>query len=219
MALEFIAETQTKEWGKLEALHGQKTAEQILTDLCKWMDTYGSLATLRHGFKCYGRTLRVAFFKAAPRAEPRIGGTLREEPRRHHRQLHFSARNEKSLDVVLSVNGIPVATVELKNPLTGQRSRMRCASIGWIATRASQSLISSGGHSSTSPWTLNSVYDTRLAGTGQRIFCRSTKATMVAREIRQTRTAAITARLICGEEVLQRDSLLDMFGAVSPFAD
>lgn len=32
---------------------------QVLTDLCKWMDTYGSIATLRHGFKCYGRTLYV----------------------------------------------------------------------------------------------------------------------------------------------------------------
>ena len=29
------------------------------------MDANGSLATLRHGFKCYGRTLYAAFFKAA----------------------------------------------------------------------------------------------------------------------------------------------------------
>jgi type I restriction enzyme R subunit len=36
------------------------------------------------------------------------------------RQLHFSSRSEKSLDVTLSLNGIPVATLELKNPLTGQ---------------------------------------------------------------------------------------------------
>ncbi len=31
----------------MEALHGEKTGEQILGDLCKWMDAYGSLATLR----------------------------------------------------------------------------------------------------------------------------------------------------------------------------
>ena len=36
------------------------------------------------------------------------------------RQLRFSPNSEQSLDVVLSVNGIPVATLELKNPLTGQ---------------------------------------------------------------------------------------------------
>ena len=46
---------------KLEALHGDKTGEQILGDLCKWMDQNGSLATLRHGFKCYARTLHAAF--------------------------------------------------------------------------------------------------------------------------------------------------------------
>jgi type I restriction enzyme R subunit len=63
--LAFIRKTQPNEWTKLEALHGDKTGEQILTDLCKWMDANGSVATLRHGFKCYGRTLRVAFFKAA----------------------------------------------------------------------------------------------------------------------------------------------------------
>jgi hypothetical protein len=57
----FIRETHLKEWAKLEARHGEKTGEQILGDLCKWMDQNGSLATLRHGFKCYGRTLHAAF--------------------------------------------------------------------------------------------------------------------------------------------------------------
>ena len=61
--LSFIRDTQPVEWAKLQALHGDRTGEQILTDLCKWMDSHGSLATLRHGFKCYGRTLRVAFFR------------------------------------------------------------------------------------------------------------------------------------------------------------
>lgn len=59
--LGFIRETQPKEWAKLEALHGASTGKQVLADLCKWMDTYGSLATVRHGFKCYGRSLRVPF--------------------------------------------------------------------------------------------------------------------------------------------------------------
>ena len=44
-ALAFIRETQPPEWAKPEALHGDKAAEQILTDLCKWMDVNGSLAT------------------------------------------------------------------------------------------------------------------------------------------------------------------------------
>ena len=120
-ALEFIRETQPKEWAKLEALHGDKTGEQVLTDLCKWMDMHGSLATLRHGFKCYGRTLRAAYFKAAHELNPELESRYAANRLGLTRQLHFSPRSEKSLDVTLSLNGIPVATLELKNPLTGQR--------------------------------------------------------------------------------------------------
>jgi len=118
--LAFIRETQPAEWAKLEALHGDKTGEQVLADLCKWMDANGSLATLRHGFKCYGRTLRVAYFKAAHELNPELETRYAANRLGITRQLHFSARSEKSLDVTLSLNGVPVATVELKNPLTGQ---------------------------------------------------------------------------------------------------
>ena len=51
IVLAFIQEMQPVAWSKLEALHGDRTGEQVLTDLCKWMDAHGSLATLRHGFK------------------------------------------------------------------------------------------------------------------------------------------------------------------------
>jgi|RhiMetdeSRZDD1v2_1073273.scaffolds.fasta_scaffold38492_1 type I restriction enzyme, R subunit len=118
--LAFIRETQPKEWSRLEALHGEKTGGQILSDLCKWMDTNGALATLRHGFKCYGRTLHAAFFKAAHELNPELEARYAANRLGLTRQLHFSSRSEQSLDVTLSLNGIPVATLELKNPLTGQ---------------------------------------------------------------------------------------------------
>ncbi len=120
MVLDFIRETQPAEWAKLEALHGAKTGEQILADLCKWMDANGSLATLRHGFKCYGRTLRVAFFKAAHELNPELEARYAANRLGLTRQLRFSPRSEKSLDITLSLNGIPIARVELKNLLTGQ---------------------------------------------------------------------------------------------------
>jgi type I restriction enzyme R subunit len=120
VVLDFIRDTQPKEWAKLEALHGPNTGEQILTDLCKWMDANGSLATLRHGFKCYGRTLFVAFFKAAHELNPELEERYARNRLGLTRQLRFSTRSEKSLDVTLSVNGIPIATLELKNAMTGQ---------------------------------------------------------------------------------------------------
>src|SRR6266852_481883 len=118
--LAFIRATQPKEWARLEALHGEKTGDQILGDLYKWMDAHGALATLRHGFKCYGRTLHAAYFKAAHELNPELEARYAANRLGLTRQLHFSPRSEKSLDITFSLNGIPIATVELKNPLTGQ---------------------------------------------------------------------------------------------------
>ena len=118
--LEFLRATQPKEWKALEALHGEKTGTQVLTDLTKWMDREGSLATLRHGFKCYGKTLHVAFFKAAHGLNTELEARYAANRVGITRQLHFSKVSEKSLDVALSINGIPIASVELKNPMTGQ---------------------------------------------------------------------------------------------------
>ena len=118
--LEFIRDTQPREWGKLEALHREETGERILSALCKWMDTHGVLTTLRHGFKCFGRTLRVAFFRPAHGLNPELEQRYQANRVAITRQLHFSPKSEQSLDVVLSVNGIPLVTLELKNPLSGQ---------------------------------------------------------------------------------------------------
>lgn len=119
-ALAFIRSTQTKVWEKLEALHGEHTGARVLESLCKWLDTHGALATLRHGFKCFGKTLRIAFFRPAHGLNPELEARYRANRLGLTRQLHFSPKSEKSLDVVLSVNGIPVVTLELKNPLSGQ---------------------------------------------------------------------------------------------------
>jgi type I restriction enzyme, R subunit len=120
VALGFIQATQPQTWAKLEALHGDKTGERVLLDLCNWMDANGSLATLRHGFKCYGRTLRIAYFRAAHGLNADLEERYAQNVLGLTRQLRFSPKTQQSLDVVLSVNGVPVVTLELKNPLTNQ---------------------------------------------------------------------------------------------------
>ena len=116
----FLKATQPKEWDKLTAMLADKTEAQVIADLAKWLDTYGSLATLRHGFKCYGRTLRLAFFQAAHGLNAELTARYAANRVGITRQLHYSTKNRNSLDVVLSLNGVPIATLELKNPLTGQ---------------------------------------------------------------------------------------------------
>jgi type I restriction enzyme R subunit len=105
IALKFIRETQPKEWARLEALHGSKTGEQVLADLCKWMDTYGSLATLRHGFKCYGRTLHIAYFKAAHGLNPELEARYAAWSDLDPPDNSTSANVMKVLDVTISLNG------------------------------------------------------------------------------------------------------------------
>src|SRR5207248_2672012 len=64
-ALAFIAETQPKLWADMRTLHGAGL-ETLLTDaLVKELDLKGSLHVLRHGFKFFGRTFRIAYFKPA----------------------------------------------------------------------------------------------------------------------------------------------------------
>ena len=208
--LVFIRETQPKEWAKLEVLHGDKTDEQVLGDLCKWMDTNGALATLRHGFKCYGRTLHAAYFKAAHELNPELEARYAANCLGLTRQLHFSPRSEKSLDVTLSLNGIPVATMELKNPLTGQR--VEDARRQYKQDRDPREPIFEFKRRTLVHFAVDTesvLMTTRLAGTATRFLpfnkgCDGAAGNPPDPAGRTYRTAYLW------EEVLQRDSLLDL---------
>ena len=208
--LTFIRETQPKEWAKLGALHGDKTGEQVLSDLCKWMEIHGSLATLRHGFKCYGRTLRAAYFKAAHELNPELESHYAANRVGLTRQLHYSTRSEKSLDVTLSLNGIPVATVELKNPLTGQR--VEDARRQYKQDRDPRELIFEFKRRTLVHFAVDTesvLMTTRLAGTATYFLpfdkgCAGAAGNPPDPAGRTYRTAYLW------EEVLQRGSLLDI---------
>ena len=208
--LAFIRGTQPKEWAKLEALHGDKTGGQVLGDLCKWMDHNGSLATLRHGFKCYGRTLHAAYFKAAHELNPELEARYAANRLGLTRQLHFSPRSEKSLDVTLSLNGIPMATVELKNPLTGQQ--VRHARRQYREDRDPREPIFEFKRRTLVHFAVDTesvLMTTRLAGRATHFLpfnkgCNGAAGNPPDPEGRTYRTAYLW------EEVLQRDSLLDL---------
>jgi type I restriction enzyme R subunit len=118
--ISFIKETQPKEWQYLENSVKANAAAVLLDDLCKNMDSQGSLNVLRHGFKCYGKLFRAAYFAPASGMNPELKKAYDANRLTVTRQLHYSASSEKSIDLLLSLNGIPVATAELKNPLSGQ---------------------------------------------------------------------------------------------------
>ncbi|MBM3317976.1 MAG: type I restriction endonuclease subunit R, partial [Candidatus Eisenbacteria bacterium] len=118
--VDFILATQPKEWGKLKQHHGAAVMVQFLKRLAGEIERRGALDVLRQGIKDSGCKFRLAYFRPA--------SGLNEETRRLHaanlfavvRQIRYSEKNDKSLDLVLLLNGIPIFTAELKNPLTGQ---------------------------------------------------------------------------------------------------
>lgn len=116
----FIQATQPKEWAKLHSILGDNTANQIIYDLTKWIELNGILSTLRHGFKCYGKQLQLAYFKPSHSMNAEVLERYGKNIFGITRQLYYSSRNQNSIDVVLSVNGIPLITLELKNPLSHQ---------------------------------------------------------------------------------------------------
>ena len=61
----FIADTQPKLWAEMQTLHAAGLEALLLNSLVKELDAKGSLHVLRHGFKFYGKTFRLAYFKPA----------------------------------------------------------------------------------------------------------------------------------------------------------
>jgi len=123
--LAFIQVTQPKEWDYLKNLQKDKAEQVLLDDLCRALDSEheGCLAVLRHGFKCFGKLFRVAYFAPASGLNPEIEKLYSSNKLTVTRQVKYSNKHDNTIDVVLSLNGIPVATAELKNPMTGQTWR------------------------------------------------------------------------------------------------
>ena len=120
--IEFIQTTQAKTWRALEAIHGGDTGDTVIADCRKHIHSQGILNVIRYGFKCYGKKLHVAYF--LPNNQLNDDTLVRYGQNRLSvtRQLYFSADDNKSLDMVLFLNGLPIVTLELKNQFTGQSS-------------------------------------------------------------------------------------------------
>ena len=126
----FLQDSQAAKWGQLEALLGDKTRATVLNSLAKELEIKGTLHVLRYGFKCYGKTFRLAYFRPNSGMNPEASAAYALNRLTITRQVVFTSVMKKAdgnnrrciIDVTLSLNGLPVVTAELKNPLTGQRA-------------------------------------------------------------------------------------------------
>ncbi|WP_312261294.1 type I restriction endonuclease [Candidatus Igneacidithiobacillus taiwanensis] len=116
----WLQATQPEAWEKLHAIHGNATLELILDRVRKTLDRQGTLHVLLHGVEMVGlrRPLELAQFRPAFALNPELQAKYAANRLRVIRQLHYSTHNQNCIDLVLFVNGLPVATVEIKTDYT-----------------------------------------------------------------------------------------------------
>lgn len=120
--IQFLKTTQEKKWNKLSTIHGSQVENKVLQRIYKEMDLRGSLDVVRNGFTDYGIRFQLAHFQPVSGLNPDADALYAQNILKVTRQLYYSSRNTNSVDLCLSLNGVPVATLELKNEFTGQNT-------------------------------------------------------------------------------------------------
>jgi len=118
--LAWVEATQPAAMEALRKNHGTAAGETLLARLRAQLDQRGTLEVLRQGVELLGvRTpVKLAEFKPALGINPDILARYEANRLRVVRQVRYSLHNENNIDLVLFLNGVPVATVELKTDFT-----------------------------------------------------------------------------------------------------
>lgn len=118
--LSWVQATQPKAWETLFKNHGAHAGETLLARLRDQLDRRGTLDVLRHGVELLGlkQPLKLAEFKPALAINAEILARYAANRLRVVRQVRYSLHNENCLDLVLFLNGLAVATAELKTDFT-----------------------------------------------------------------------------------------------------
>ena len=124
LLIRFLKDTQPAEWTRLESSYGASSETELLTQLEKALRSRGALDLLRNGIKIVpGIRFVLMYPQPASRLNPELDALYRANILSVMRQVRYSTKCENAIDVVLFVNGIPVATLEFKNTATGTTFR------------------------------------------------------------------------------------------------
>ena len=118
--ISFIQATQPKMWQRYMNVYGEKAEKQLYTIFQQNVEANGLIWVLRNGVKDRGMDLRFAYFAPASNLNLDLVERYNKNILTCTRQFAYSTQNHNTIDVVLSLNGIPVIALELKNQLTGQ---------------------------------------------------------------------------------------------------
>lgn len=116
----WVQASQPKAWEALTKNHGAAAEAMLLDRIRKQMDERGTLEVLRRGVEMIGlrAPITLAQFKPALAMNADILVRYQSNHLRVVRQVRYSLASENSIDLVLILNGLPVATAELKTDFT-----------------------------------------------------------------------------------------------------
>ena len=118
--IEFLKTSQSKQWDKLANIHKDAVETKVMQRLLKELDSKGTLSVLRNGFTDYGVKFNMAYFRPESSLNPDAEVLYNSNHLAVTRQLYYERNGKNSLDMVISLNGLPVSTIELKNQFSGQ---------------------------------------------------------------------------------------------------
>ena len=143
--LQFIKDTQSEVYQRLERQPGGDTSQKLLDRVSKQIASRGVLDVLRKGVKDRGCDFKLTYFRPSSGMNPDHQRLYAQNRFSLIRQLKYSERNENSLDMTLFLNGLPLVTMELRRTASPVRClQMQKSSIGRIGIQRSPCSDSSG---------------------------------------------------------------------------
>jgi type I restriction enzyme R subunit len=120
----FVKDTQPQVWQALEGQYPGAAEKEFFRNLEQALKTRGMREVLREGFKMLPNMhFRLMFPRPASSLNLDLMQLYESNRLTVMTQVVYSTRHGNSIDIVLFLNGLPVATMEVKNTLTGQTFR------------------------------------------------------------------------------------------------
>jgi type I restriction enzyme R subunit len=118
--LAFIKSSQPESYERWQIQFGEQADEKLLQRLSSQIQKEGVIKVLREGIRDRGVYFDLTYFEPKSGLNPEHQAKYLCNRLSIVRQLRYSPSNEKSIDIVLCINGIPIIGIELKNQLSGQ---------------------------------------------------------------------------------------------------
>ena len=115
----FLMATQKKKVDNTACFASEVSERKFFTELSKQLANRGVTDVLRKGFR-YISELFDMYYPLPSELNPTAQELYKKNIFCVTRQLFYSKENQNSIDVMISLNGLPLMTLELKNHYTGQ---------------------------------------------------------------------------------------------------